>query len=167
MAERYAQLSRETRVFRLARRGGGHLPAGQRIPKPEWLEPTDEDKRAGESSGRRPGLSVWDVAHTSVADALWFRDTTGEEQEAFAASVEKVCEVGRAHAREVAVVSDPVDVPRETSRWTALSADDQAHLGGAAAGHSLIEGISRTPEVSKLAHKSFRADLAEAFEPHS
>lgn len=167
MADRYMPLARDARVFRLARREGGHLPSGQRLPKPEWLEPTRDDKTAAEASGRVPGLSVWDVAFTSYADAVWLRDSTASGQEAFVAEVATLVTIANTHTRSLDVVSDPLDVPFADPRWAHLDDARRQSLANAVNGHALIEGISRPDGVQRSPHRSFLTDLVEAFAPHA
>lgn len=167
MADRYTPLARDARVFRLARREGGHLPSGQRLPKPEWLEPTRDDKTAAEASGRVPGLSVWDVAFTSVPDAVWLRDSAVSGQEAFVAQVSRLDEVAAGHGRALDVVTDPLDVPVADPRWATLEAPRRESIARAVRGHSLIEGINRPTCVPKLSHRGFLVDLVGVFDPHA
>lgn len=166
MRDRYSPLNGSARVFRLARRGGGHLPSGHRLPKPEWLEPNDPDKSAAATSGRTPGISVWDAAYASVEDACWFRNIPRSSQEAFGATVQAILDVGAGHARAMGVVVDPETVPTGEARWQALDESARARLTMAAEGHSLIEGISKPSGVARPDHRAFLDALVRTFQPH-
>lgn len=166
MRSRFAPLAGEAIVFRVVRAGGGFLPEGQRLPKPEWLEPTAEDQKDGEARGRPPGLSVWDEAVASLDDACWFR---GMERDAgvrsFSIQVAAALAVGQRHARELTVVCDPESIDQDAARWRTLTEERQQHLVDAAQGHSLIEGLRRPAGGARKPHRSLLLALTEAFKP--
>ncbi len=166
MPKRYDDLPAETSVFRSVRTGGGFLPIGHVLPKPEWLEPTKEDVAEAQQSGRSPGLSVWDVAVASHEDACWWRGAEPHEQRSFQASVERIVEIGEKHSRTLSVVGDAL-ATKDEPRLAALEDPAKARLIEAASGHSLIEGIKRPTGTSKLDHKSLREELARQFVPLS
>jgi hypothetical protein len=163
MRERYAPLSTSGGVFRLARVGGGFLPPGHRLPKPEWLEPDKQDIAEAAKSGRAPGLSVWDTELATHEDACWWRDVPPEDYRSFAAPISKLLACGARHARSLGVVADPL--PTDEPRLKVAPVGVQQRLVRAAEGHSLIEGIARPEGAPKQGHKLFRAELAELFGP--
>lgn len=167
MRDRYSALGASARIFRLARRGGGHLPVGQRLPKPEWLNPTSEDVEEGERAGRPPGLSVWDAELTTVANACWFRGCLPANQEAFAADVSSVVKIGASSGRTLSVVADRHPCPAMDARWGDRDERERADLVRAAEGHSLIEGIARPNDTTKNAHRAFLVALCEVFDSHA
>lgn len=175
----------------MARRGGGHLPVGHRLPKPEWLEPTREDIAEGERSGRPPGLSCWETAYTHLDDALWFRDLPAQPDllpnqplpdlpdppaqpaqpaqpapEAFDITVQDVLTVGSAHQRPLAVVHDAHPCPALYTRWHALDEATRSQRVRAAQGHCLIEGLRRPADLSRPQQKELLCALAARFQPH-
>lgn len=151
MRSRYSTLPGGAFVFRLVRRGGGHLPEGHVLPKREWLEPDDEDKREAVVSKREPGLSVWDRDLTTTTQAWAHRGVAPptSEHQAFGAPVETVVAVAAGHERLVDVVADPIQPP-VLAGWE---------------GHSLVEGLARPQGTPKLRHRDFLDDLVLKMEP--
>lgn len=167
MREQYERLANTTEVFRLVKQGGGFLPVGHRLPKPEWLEPSDEDMKEAARTGRRPGLSAWDTALSSVEQACTWGERDLSEQLAFSASVANIDEAVLAHARIIDVVADPLDVnvQPQLSILNAVPLAERASLAASAEGHALIEGIRRADGTSKKDHRDFRAALSAVFQP--
>ena len=130
--------------------GRGHFPDGNVLPKPEWLEPDGEDKKAALESGREPGLSVWDTAVATPRQAWLHREVPipAARHRAFAVAVDALLGAASRHARKVEVVADPIEpVPPE---W---------HDG-----HSLVEGMRKPVGVAKVAHRDFLDDAILVFE---
>lgn len=164
MRSRFEALSDSVRVFRMARVGGGFLPAGHVLPKPEWLEPDPQDIAEGERTGRPAGVSVWDAAIAKHEDACWIRQVQAAEQLSFSAEVGRLKHVASQHQRELAIVADPLPSLSTDPRWETLQEPQRASITSTASGHTLVEGIRRPAGVSKGAHKSFREELAQEFE---
>lgn len=161
--DRYAALPREVGVIRTARIGGGFLPDGHLLPKPEWLEPNKEDQADAKVSGRAPGISVWEVPGAQHVSACWIREVDDRGQRSFVAGVDSIQAVASTHARELGVVADPLDHPAEDDRWMTLTSDFQQGVRDTADKHSLIEGIKRPAGMAEKEHRSFREELARAF----
>jgi hypothetical protein len=140
--KQFSPLPEEGRVFRLAVRGSGFLPADAVLPLPAWLEPTKRDVEEATQRGRRPGLSVWDEAFTRTDEA---RVVSGRPDGiAFDLAVQDCRETGQRHDREIDVVADPLDDRAPEAGWE---------------GHALIEGIKRPPGVDRQRHKDMLLDL--------
>ena len=167
MRERYQPLPNEQTVFRTVKRGGGFLPPGHKLPKPDWLEPTKEDQKEAEKAGRSPGLSMWDAEYTTFNQACTWRRTPETEQLAFATTVESILLVGTTHKRNLGVVADPLDLdaPEHKTILAQLRNDVLQQQQQSAQGHSLAEGIRKPSGANTRAHREFRAELASKFEP--
>lgn len=167
MPERYAPVSQGKKVFRTTRFGGGLLPAGHQLPKPEWLEPTKDDIADAEQSGRPPGLSVWARPEATHDAACWLRRLEPAEQRSFVANVGGMLAIAEKHKRAFAVVSDPLEHPTDTTdeRWAAVATEARIPVCTTCDAHSLAEGIRKPEGVTKIEHRSFREELASQFEP--
>jgi hypothetical protein len=165
MREQYEALPNTSEVFRLVKPGGGFLPVGHRLPKPEWLEPSEDDVKEAARTGRRPGLSVWDTTLSSVEQACIWGKRTPSDQLAFSASVANIHGAALARSRAIDVVADPLDVNVEPQLSILNAEPEQASLAASAEGHALIEGIRRPDGTSKKDHRDFRAALIEVFKP--
>ncbi len=167
MRKRYENLPIDSRVFRTVKVGGGYLPAGHILPKPEWLEPDAADKKEAEVSGRVAGISVWDCSMATHVASCWTRRADSAAQLSFDAEVGEALAVGTEHTRTLAVVADPLEHPPDNDRWKAEREEFRTEILSTGGGHSLIEGIRRPPSVSDQAHRSFREALASRFQPLS
>ncbi len=149
MRERYATLNTGATVFRTVVVGGGHLPEGHVLPLGAWLIPDGADKAEAERTGRLPGISVWDQAITSPTQAWEHRGVSpvAGSHLAFSIRVDQLGNIAATHQREVVVVADPIDpVPPE---W---------HDG-----HSLVEGMQRPQNCTKLAQATFLDAAIQSF----
>lgn len=166
MRNRYDPLPGDRMIFRMARTGGGFLPPGHVLPKPEWLEPDERDVAEATSSGRPAGLSVWDMTHAKHADACWIRALPHEEQASFSASIDALRQVALRHSRRFDVVADSIlSEVRRDPRLGSLSQAQRESIESTALGHSLAEGIRRPAGFQKGLHRSFMEELAGRFEP--
>ena len=164
MRKRYEPLPDGAAVFRSVRVAGGFLPSGFRLPKPEWLEPTNDDVAEAAKSGRAPGLSVWDAALAAHDDACWWRKVDSGEYRSFCADLTKLRQAATGFSRPFDIVADPLPTDDEP-RLAQLGVDERKRLEIAAGGHSLAEGIKRPAGTPKREHKSFREELARHFSP--
>jgi hypothetical protein len=148
MPERYWPLADEAVVVRLANAQSSFLPATAVLPLPQWLEPTHQDIEEAQKSGRPPGITVWDASLTNVEQA---RLLSGKpEGRAFAAQVTSCKKVAADHARQIAIVADPVDEKKPSPGWE---------------GHALIEGLRRPAGLNngKKLQQDFLTDLIGMF----
>jgi hypothetical protein len=147
MPDRFADVPDQHRILRLAIPEGSFLPRGATRPLAAWLAPTDQDRAEGLRNGRPAGLSAWDDAWTTVAQA---RALSGRSTaEAFRVLARDVRAVGRRHAVDVAVVHDPADDLAPERGWE---------------GHALIEGLERPLGGDRHAFNDLREALLERFE---
>lgn len=154
MRSRFSALSDEAVVFRLAKEGGGHLPAGHVLPKRDWLEPNKEDKEEAKTTGREPGISVWERDQTTTSQAWAHRGVVdlGPQHRAFRVVAGECGRLAKKWEREgVQVVADPIE-PRDAT-WKE--------------GHSLAEGLGRPSGVDRQRHWDFLDELIMKFEPHA
>jgi hypothetical protein len=117
-------------VFRLAEIGKRFLPEDAVLPLSDFFIPSSEDRRQAGDRGRSAGVSVWDLALTTVVQAESIRfnpDTPSGAVRAFGLHVGTARDIGRACGKEIDVVADPLPGER----------------GPGAEGHSLIEGLER------------------------
>jgi len=163
--ERYASLPDDVGVFRIARVGGGFLPDGHLMPKPEWLEPTKADQEEAKQTGRLPGTSVWEVPGGTHGAACWIRNADEQSHRSFVAKVHDVRTVATKHARELAVVADCLEHPEADARWPSLTDNGRELVRATCDAHALVEGIKRPAGTSEVAHRSFREEVARTFEP--
>jgi hypothetical protein len=163
MADRYTRLHETADVFRCVRKGSGFLPAGHVLPKPEWLEPNDDDQREAAQTGRLPGLSVWDCAGATHESACWWRSRAPADELSFVACVGALVAISREHRRDVAVVSDPRACEAEP-RLALVDDAERELLVRAAEAHSLLEGVKRPAGGSNRDHRSFREALSREFQ---
>jgi hypothetical protein len=164
MPERYAKLSPDVRIFRTAKLGGGYLPAGHVLPKPEWLEPNKVDEDEAKQTGRPPGVSVWALPDATHEMACWIRSNDPAEQRSFVIRVGILLMVAQTHTRVVSVVADGLPHPKNNLRWPALTQCVQNVVRSTCDAHSLIEGIKRPAQLPKITHQNFREELARKFE---
>jgi hypothetical protein len=130
----------EHRVLRLPAPPKDFVPENWR---PTWLElnPSSEDKRHAEETGRPVRVSVWDAALTTPAQALAFR---GRETIIIGAHVAAVTDGGAS-----AVVYD----------WLSPPTSEQPGGGG----HAGIEGLHRRDGEAKPQWKDRLQRVADAF----
>lgn len=130
----------EHRVLRLPAPPKDFVPENWR---PTWLElnPSSEDKRHAEETGRPVRVSVWDAALTTPAQALTFR---GRQTIIISGAVEAVIAGGA-----TGVVYDR------------LSAPESERPG--ADGHAGIEGLVRRDGETKPQWKERLQRVADAF----
>lgn len=159
---RYEPLQKDAVVFRLAARGGGHLPKNARKPTDSgWLALTDEDKAEAIKSGRPAGLSVWDTEATTPDQAIAIREFDAgkpsnpeKPQEAFYCTVSDVDvavqQVQTTHADASCIACEVVSDPRSLT---------PPHDGES--GHALIEGLTTAP--TKALYKALRTELLAVF----
>lgn len=163
MVERYTPLSPDDRIFRTARHGGGHLPAGHRLPKPEWLEPSREDIDEGIASGRAAGLSVWKTPPGDHRHACQHRGVAPETQRSFVIGVGALRGVAGEHERAVDVVTDGVPFDAENPCHVAVPEAHRAAFTAALSSHSLVEGLRNDRPSEKPRHRAFLLALVETF----
>ena len=131
----------EHRVLRLPVPPKDFTPDGWK-PSHQELEPSGDDKRHAEESGRPTRVSVWDAVLTTIAEARAFRS---RPVITIAAVVTRVRVAGA-----TAVVYDR------------LKPSDSDKPG--AAGHAGIEGLERTKGEPKIAWRTRLQKIAEVFE---
>lgn len=148
MPERFSPVADDRMVFRLVATGSVFLPAGAILPLPIWFEPSSGDVAEGAARGRRPGLSAWDRSLASVEQACDLTQRPG--QLAFGLSAGAVREVGGRFGRALDIVYDPLDALSPRAGWE---------------GHVLIEGLKRSPETARPAHKDCLIELARRCGP--
>lgn len=164
MPERYTKLSSDVRIFRTAKVGGGYLPAGHLLPKPEWLEPNKHDEDEAKKTGRPPGVSVWAMPGATHEMACWVRSSDPSEQRSFVAKIERLLTIAESHGRAISVLADALSHPENDARWPSLTECERRAVCSTCDAHSLIEGIKRPAQAEKIAHRSFREELARGFE---
>ena len=145
----YDSLLDEAFVYRLAETGSAFLPKGENFPNASLFRPSSMDEKESATSGRPPGVSVWDRQLTCVNDASRIRYSPKEPPEgirAFGLTVQRIREIAREREHHLAVVAVPLS----------------PSLGEGANGHAHIEGLKRERGQSRNMMKGLRADLIHA-----
>lgn len=157
MRDAYTSLDESDRVFRHVTRGGGYFPGGQQLPLPGWLQPNKQDREEATRTGRRPGVSAWDLELTTFEGSWEIRDretverggsvVAEEARAAFCGRVGDIRSIAASVPCDVDVVRDPLD-PKYDPHGQ---------------GHVLIEGMQRLPEVAKKDHEAFLMRVTRVF----
>ncbi len=138
------RVPRESSVLRLPRPPPDFSPDGWR-PTYKQFEPSSEDKAHAKARSKPVRVSVWDLGHTTIAEAKAFRSGDSIALRLSVEAIERVAEQ-RQHSRLVCVYDELEPAERDRPG---------AH------GHAGIEGLDRRNGESNNAYKDMRQALAD------